>query len=74
MDGLSRLAEDNGCCILLLRHLSKASTGKATYRGHGSIDLTAAVRTERLAGASPENPELRALVQLKSKREPLVLR
>ena len=66
MDGLSRLAEDYGCCILFLRHLSKASTGKAIHRGLGSIDLTAAVRTEMLAGCSPENPDLRALVQLKS--------
>jgi hypothetical protein len=66
MDGLSRLAEDHGCCILLLRHLGKASTGKAIHRGLGSIDLTAAVRTELLAGSSPEDPELRALVQLKS--------
>lgn len=66
MDGLSRLAEDHECCILLLRHLGKASTGKAIHRGLGSIDLTAAVRTELLAGSSPENPELRALVQLKS--------
>jgi hypothetical protein len=66
MDGLSRLAEEFGCCILLVRHLSKAQTGKAIHRGLGSIDLTGAVRTELLAGCSPEDPAQRALVQLKS--------
>jgi hypothetical protein len=66
MDGLSRLAEEFGCCILLVRHLSKAPTGKAIHRGLGSIDLTGAVRTELLAGCSPDDPAQRALVQVKS--------
>ena len=66
MDGLSRIAEEFGCCILLVRHLSKAPTGKAIHRGLGSIDLTGAVRTELLAGCSPEDPAQRALVQVKS--------
>jgi hypothetical protein len=66
MDGLSRLAEEFGCCILLVRHLSKAPTGKAIHRGLGSIDLTGAVRTELLAGCSPDGPAQRALVQMKS--------
>jgi len=66
MDGLSRLAEEHGCCILLVRHLSKAPTGKAIHRGLGSIDLTGAVRTELLVGCSPDDPAQRALVQVKS--------
>ena len=66
MDGLSRLAEEHGCCILLVRHLGKAPTGKAIHRGLGSIDLTGAVRTELLAGCSPDDPSQRALVQVKS--------
>ena len=66
MDGLSRLAEEFGCCILLVRHLSKAPTGKAIHRGLGSIDLTGAVRTELLAGCSPDDALQRALVQVKS--------
>jgi hypothetical protein len=66
MDGLSRLAEEFGCCILLVRHLSKAPTGKAIHRGLGSIDLTGAVRTELLAGCSPDDAAQRALVQVKS--------
>ncbi len=66
MDGLSRLAEEFGCCTLLVRHLGKAPTGKAIHRGLGSIDLTGAVRTELLAGCSPDDPAQRALVQVKS--------
>jgi len=66
MDGLSRLAEEHGCCVMLVRHLSKAPTGKAIHRGLGSIDLSGAVRTELLVGCLPDDPEQRALVQVKS--------
>jgi hypothetical protein len=66
LDGLARLAEDNQTCTLLVRHLSKSTTGKAIHRGLGSIDLTGAVRTELLAGNLPDEPAQRALVHLKS--------
>ncbi len=64
LDGLAQLAEEHKCCILLVRHLSKAQTGRAIHRGLGSIDLTGAVRTELFAGSSPDGQ--RALVQVKS--------
>jgi RecA-family ATPase len=70
MDDLSRLAKDHECCILLLRHLSKASTGRAIYRGQGSIDFTGAVRTELLAGCSSHDPKQYALVHEKSNLGP----
>ena len=66
MDGLSRLAGSHNCAILLLRHLSKMSGGKAIHRGLGSIDLTGAVRSEMLAGSLPDDPEARAFVHIKS--------
>jgi RecA-family ATPase len=66
LDGLGRLAEEHGACALMVRHLSKAPTGKAIHRGLGSIDLTGAVRTELLAGSLPDDPSQRALVQVKS--------
>jgi hypothetical protein len=66
LDGLSKLAEAHGCALLLLRHLSKQSGGKAIHRGLGSIDLTGAVRSEMLAGSLPDDPEARALVHVKS--------
>jgi hypothetical protein len=58
--GLARLAEKHHCCILLVRHLRKRG------RGLASIELSAAVRTEFLAGSSPDAPSHPALVQVKS--------
>jgi hypothetical protein len=66
MDGLAKLAEKRGCAIVLLRHLSKQSGGKAIFRGLGSIDLTGAVRSEMLAGSLPDDPQARALVHIKN--------
>jgi hypothetical protein len=66
MDGLSRLCQDRCCCVLLVRHLSKAQSGRAIHRGLGSIDLTGAVRSELVAGSSPDDPANRALAHLKS--------
>jgi hypothetical protein len=66
MDGLAKLAEKRGCAILLLRHLSKQSGGKAIFRGLGSIDLTGAVRSEMLAGSLPDDPQARAFVHIKN--------
>jgi AAA domain/DnaB-like helicase N terminal domain len=66
LDGLAHLAEEHEACLLLVRHLSKAPTGKAIHRGLGSIDFTGAVRTELLAGNLPDEPTQRVLVHLKS--------
>jgi hypothetical protein len=70
LDGLSRLAEEHDCCILLVRHLSKAPTGRAIHRGLGSIDLTGAVRTELMAGTAADGSERRAMVQIKNNLGP----
>ena len=53
LDGLARLAEEHGCCVLLLRHLTKAQVGRAIHRGLGSMDFTGAVRCEMLADVRP---------------------
>jgi len=66
LDGLANLAEKHNCAIVLLRHLSKLSGGKAIHRGLGSIDLSGAVRSEMLAGTLPDDPDSRALVHVKS--------
>ena len=66
LDGLARLAEKHSCCILLVRHISKASTNRAIHRGLGSIDFTGAVRSELLAGSDSSDPNRRALVHIKS--------
>jgi hypothetical protein len=66
LDDLSKLAEKHGCAVLLLRHLSKQSGGKAITRGLGSIDLSGAVRCEMLAGSLPDDEDVRALCHIKS--------
>jgi hypothetical protein len=66
LDGLSKLAELHGCAVLLLRHLSKQNGGKAITRGLGSIDLTAAVRSEMMVGSLPDDPDSRAMVHIKA--------
>jgi hypothetical protein len=66
MDALALLAKRHSCCVLLLRHLTKGATGRGIYRGAGGIDLSAAARTELLAGHAANNPEQYALVHTKS--------
>jgi hypothetical protein len=51
---------------LLVRHLSKSSGGRAIHRGLGSIDITGAARTELMAGTAPNEPNSRAMVQVKN--------
>jgi hypothetical protein len=63
LDGLVRLAEEHRACVLLLRHFAKSPSGTAIHRGLGSIDITAAARTELHAG---EVDGQRAMVQAKS--------
>jgi hypothetical protein len=70
LDALSRLAKKHGCCILLIRHLNKASAGRALYRGSGGIDLSAAARSELLAGHAANDKKQFALVHLKSNLGP----
>ena len=67
LDSLARLAHRYRCCILFVRHLSKRG-GSRTMR---AIELSAAVRTEFLAGSSPDAPSSPALLQVKSNLGPL---
>ena len=64
-DSLAHLAHKYRCCILLVRHLPKRG------RGLAPIELSAAARTEFLAGSSPDAPTRPALVQVKSNLGPL---
>jgi hypothetical protein len=45
MHGLASAAERTGCAVVAIRHLRKASSDNALYRGIGSIDFTAAARS-----------------------------
>jgi AAA domain len=71
LEKLARLAEKYRCCILLIRHLNKRGPGRPVYRGHGSTDISAALRTEFLAGTSPDAPSQPTLLQVKSNLGPL---
>ena len=42
---LGMIAEKTGCAIVLIEHLNKSSGTQSTYRGLGSIDIIAAVRS-----------------------------
>jgi hypothetical protein len=45
MDCLRRLAETHKCAILCVRHFAKTTQEKSLYRGLGSIDFVAVVRS-----------------------------
>lgn len=72
MARLTRLAEENHVAILLVRHLTKGGKDKAIYRGIGSIDLTAAVRSVLAIGRNPKDPnDGRVICHIKSNLAPL---
>jgi hypothetical protein len=66
---LARVAERHHCCILFIRHLSKRGPGRPALRG--PTEISATLRTEFLAGASPDAPSQPALLQIKSNLGPL---
>jgi hypothetical protein len=65
MSRLREVAQATGCTIIGLRHLTKADKEKAIFRGLGSIDIAAAVRSIVQVGLHPENPEQRVMVHVK---------
>lgn len=71
LSNLATIAEEHKVAVLLIRHLAKGQTNRAMYRGLGSIDFTAAARSVLLVGQDPENPEKRALIQIKSSLAPM---
>ena len=71
LDNLARLAERHRCCILLICHLSKRVSARSAVRSSGSIEISAALRTEFLAGSSVDAPSQPALLQIKSNLGPL---
>jgi DNA repair protein RadA/Sms len=71
MAGLSEMAERHRCAILVVRHLTKATGGKAIHRSIGSIDFIASVRSALLIGGDPNDHSRRALLHIKSNLAPL---
>jgi hypothetical protein len=54
------------CTILFVRHLNKAASGKAIYRGGGSIGIIGAARLGLLAALHPTDPTTGVLAVVKS--------
>jgi hypothetical protein len=63
---LGKLAEEFKSAVIIIRHLTKAAKDKASYRGMGSIDFTAAARSVLLVGKDPDDDSKRVVVQTKS--------
>lgn len=67
---LGMMAANQQCALVAIRHWNKSSNGKATYRGQGSIDFTAAARSVLAIGESPEDDTERILAQSKNSLAP----
>ncbi len=52
---VATIAEDTGCCVLLLRHMNKTSGGNVLYRGGGSIGIVGAARAAYVAAPDPDD-------------------
>src|SRR5437588_3470334 len=50
---LAQLAERTGCAILMIRHLSRVSSGYPLYRGAGSLGIIAAARSSLIVAPDP---------------------
>ena len=66
MHRLAELAEEAACAVVLLRHLTKLATGRAVYRGQGSIGIIGAARAGLLVGRDPDAESHRILACTKS--------
>ena len=64
------VAQRTGCAIVLIGHLNKATGQQSGYRGLGSIDFTAGVRSVLIIGKSKDDPNVRVLAHDKSSLAP----
>lgn len=67
---LGEIAQETGCAIVLIGHLNKAAGTQSTYRGLGSIDITAAVRSLLFIGKLKDKTTTRVLIHEKSSLAP----
>ena len=67
---LAGVAERTGCAIVIIGHMNKMSGTKGLYRGLGSIDIAAAVRSILLVGRDKESESTRIMAHLKSSLAP----
>ena len=67
---LADIAQSTGCAIVMIGHLNKASGTQSTYRGLGSIDIAAVVRSILFVGKVKDAPTTRVIVHEKSSLAP----
>lgn len=63
---VSRLAEDTGAAILMIRHLNKSIGGQSLYRGGGSIGIIGAARFGLMVGRDGQSKTDRILTTVKA--------
>lgn len=67
---LGDMAQRTKCAVILIGHLNKSAGTQSTYRGLGSIDITAAVRSVLLIGRVKKDPNIRVICHDKSSLAP----
>jgi len=67
---LADTAQNTNCAIVMIGHLNKAFGSQSTYRGLGSIDITAVVRSLLFIGKVKSDPTTRVIVHEKSSLAP----
>jgi RecA/RadA recombinase len=65
MTNLLALAIQYECAIIMVRHWTKQSGGKARHRGQGNVDFAAAARSQLSVGESPYESGMRVMAQAK---------
>lgn len=65
LSAMKQIAEDYGCTVLFVRHLTKMKHDKAIYQGGGSIDFIGAARSALLVTANPEDAGQKVLLHIK---------
>jgi hypothetical protein len=70
MKGLTKVANQTGCAIVLVGHLNKSQSANSAQRGLGSMDFRAAARSVLLVGRVKNDRDIRAMVHDKSSLAP----
>lgn len=71
MSKLGRIAEEYSCAVVMIGHMNKAAGQKSSYRGLGSIDITAVARSVLIVGKMRDSPSKRIITQAKSSLAPV---
>ena len=70
MKGLTKVANQTGCAIVLVGHLNKSQSANSAQRGLGSMDFRAAARSVLLVGRLKNDRDVRVMVHDKSSLAP----